>query len=265
MKRFLIDYLLLPACPDGTMVLLTIGNIYNLSFFCYLMKKNKEFYKRISQIGLKKRWEKEHSKVKLTDGWTKEKAAINAYLCGDGYIAVRKDVNNNVHSEIQIILDNLELCKRVVSLFNTEFNIFPKIRKRKNENCYSVRAENKPVCLHLLSLGKYKSENWNVPNGLNREQLKEWIKCFFDCEAYVNTSSKIIQVKSINHDGLKSIKEVLKGLEINSVLYGPYKPKSEKHSAYSMINIPRKELANYNEIIGFYHKEKIKKLNSVIN
>ena len=227
------------------------------------MVKDSDFYRRISKIGLKKRWNKEHSKVRINNKLSKEKIAINAYLCGDGYIKVRKDRNSVIHHEIGIFPDDLDLAKRIVRLFQKEFKIKPKIRK--DGGCFRIRVANKPACLHLLSLGKYKSKNWSIPKDLDKSLLKEWIKCFFDCEAYVNTSSKIIQVKSINHKGLKSIKEMLKVLGIDSRLYGPYKPKLERHSSYSMINIPQEELTKYKKLIKFYHKEKVKKLNSILN
>jgi hypothetical protein len=66
--------------------------------------------------------------------------------------------------------------------------------------------------LHLLSLGDYSGLNWTIPENLTREQIKEWIKCFFDCEAYVNHYSKSIQVKSINYRGLKKIQKAYKFL-----------------------------------------------------
>ena len=223
------------------------------------MIKDKEFYKRIGQIGLKRRWEKEHSKVRINPRLSKEKIAINAYLCGDGYIAARKSKNNIVHHEIQIILDNFQLCEYVVNLFIKEFNIKPRIEKRKDD-CLSVRIDSKPMCIHLLSLGKYKSLKWAIPKNLNKEQIIEWIKCFFDCEAYVNLKKKIIQVKSINHQGLNSIKNNLAILGIESKVYGPYYPKNKKHSSYSMLNITKLDVLKYKRLINFHHPDKRNKL-----
>jgi hypothetical protein len=34
--------------------------------------------------GIRKRWNKEHSKVRVNKKLSKEKVAINAYLCDDG-------------------------------------------------------------------------------------------------------------------------------------------------------------------------------------
>ena len=45
----------------------------------YMVKIDKAFYKRISKIGLKNRWDKEHSKVLIKENLTKEKRGIHAY------------------------------------------------------------------------------------------------------------------------------------------------------------------------------------------
>lgn len=221
--------------------------------------RDKNFYKRLSQLGLKKRWEKEHSKYTLNPNWTKEKAGISAYLCGDGYITIRKDRNKVIHHEALVILDNFELCKYVVKLFEKEFNITLNVFPRK-DHCFAVRLNNKPITLHLLSLGDYRSENWNIPPNLNEEQLKEWIKCFFDCEACVDELRKKIQVKSINHEGLNQIKKILENLKINSNLYGPYKQQNKKHKDYSILVVPPKSILEYKRLISFNHPLKKEKL-----
>ena len=227
------------------------------------MVKDNEFYKRISKIGLQKRWEKVHSLVRLKDNLSIEKVGIHAYLCGDGWIAARQDKNKEKHYDIKLFLDNEDLAKMVVNLFKIEFNIEPKIKF--NRGCFYVQIKNKPVCLNLLSLGKYNCSNWKILDNLNEEQKKEWIKCFFDCEAYVDVNSKIIQVKSINFKGLLSIEELLKSLGINSKVYGPYNPKNKDHSPYGMLIISKKEdLIKYKNFINFHHPKKKYKINQII-
>ena len=100
-------------------------------------------------------------------------------------------------------MDSFALSKDVASLFIKEYNIKPAIKQRGGY--YEISIKNKPACLGLLNLGRYDSLNWNIPNGLNLELVKEWIKCFFDCEAYAIKYEKNIQVKSINRIGLISI------------------------------------------------------------
>jgi len=229
-----------------------------------MVKLDSKFYRRISKIGLKNRWKKEHAKVKINPRLSKEKIAINAYLCGDGWIKIRKEKNrkNAIHYEIRIFQKNLELAKRIVRLFKKEFNITPTIKEGKG--CFYVQIKNKPVCLNLISLGNYGGLEWNIPKNLNKEFLIEWIKCFFDCEAYVNHVSRTIQVKSINHDGLVNIQKALEVLGINSRVYGPYKQKSKKHNDYSMLTILKNEVIKYKNLINFYHPDRRKKLNNIV-
>ncbi len=226
------------------------------------MKIDAEFYKRISKIGLENRWKKEHSKVRINNVISKEKVAINAYLCGDGWIAIREDKNKDMHYEIRVFLDNEALAKRVVNLFEKEFNISPKIVYYGG--CFNVQIKNKPACLNLYSFGKYGHYKWAIPKELPKKHLIEWIKCFFDCEAYVNLSHKYIQVKSVNYLGLESIKQSLELLGIHSSLYGPYKPRIKKHSPYGMLFVRRKENINvYKKLINFYHPDKRDKLGKI--
>jgi len=226
------------------------------------MKRDAEFYKNISKIGLKKRWEKEHSTVRLNKTLSKEKTAINAYLCGDGWIAIREDKNKDMHYEIRIFLDNEALAKRVASLFKKEFNIYPHISYRKG--CFNVQIKNKPACLNLYSFGQYGHYKWAIPKDLPSDYLKEWIKCFFDCEAYVDLKHKYIQVKSVNYSGLESIKGNLVSLGILSKLYGPYTPKNKKHGPYGMLFVRGKENINaYKKLINFHHPDKRDKLGKI--
>ena len=225
------------------------------------MVKDKNFYKRISKIGLKNRWKKQHEKVKINKILTKEKMAINAYLCGDGWISARKDKNKAIHYEIRFFIDDFYLAKRIVGLFKKEFNLSPKIIFKRG--CYHVQIKNKPACLNLLNLGNYRCKTWNIPKIKNNLLLIEWIKCFFDCESNVDVKRKLIQVKSTHNDGLKDICSRLKTLSINSKVYGPYQPKNKKHSAYSILLINGKDLLTYKNLINFYHPIKKKKLDSI--
>lgn len=224
------------------------------------------FYKRFSRLGLEARWKREHSKVRISKGISKEKISINAYLCGDGWIKVRREnrKENAIHYEIKIALDSLNLSKKVVSLFLKEYKIKPIIRHR--EGYYEIEIKNKPACLDLLKLGKYDSLNWNIPKNLSPILIKEWIKCFFDCEAYVSMHEKNIQVKSVNRNGLISIRKELAKLGIFSKVYGPYRQKKEIHNDYSVLVLSRRDgnLKKYESLISFNHPNKKKRLNTIL-
>jgi len=146
-------------------------------------------------------------------------------------------------------------------IFEKEFNVHPRIVYRRG--CYHIIINNKPVCQHLLSLGEYSGSKWKIPPNLSKKLVIEWVKCFFDCEAYVNVKNKTIQVKSINYQGLLSIQEKLIPLGINSKVYGPYKPRNDKHSLYGVLQISSANFFEYKRLINFYHPLKKEKLNQI--
>ena len=212
------------------------------------------------------RWEKIHSKITLNNFFSKEKAAISAYLCGDGSICIRQE--KHIY-EIRFAIDDLILAKRIVNLFEREFNVSPIIKKIKSKTAtgpgyFNVRISSKPVGKHLLQIGSYGGLDWNIPLKLDTESKKEWIRCFFDCEAYVNLLKKQIQVKSINQVGLNNLKELLEEQQIFPKFYGPYKQKGENHNPYYFLIIYGKDnIRKYCEKIGFYHSKKINNLHKL--
>lgn len=215
------------------------------------------------------RWSKIHSKVRISKKFSKEKSAINAYLCGDGNISIRE---KGFHYDIRFFIDDLYLARRLVYLFEKEFKISPALRKMKSKlsekevGYYKVEICNKPACLHLLSLGSYGSLDWQIPPNLLKKHEAEWLKCFFDCEAYVNSSNRQIQLKSVNGPGLKSVKRLLEKFNIFPKLYGPYKQKGRNHNPYYFLNILGKDnLSSYFSQIGFYHPKKYLDLKSLVN
>ncbi len=135
-----------------------------------MVKIDSQFYKRISKIGLKNRWGKEHSKVIIRARLTKEKIGIHAYLCGDGWISARKD-RRGVHYEIRIYPDDEYVAKFIVQIFEKEFGIKPKIRVLKNH--FNVEIKNKPACLDLLKIGPYGTFDWKIPENLPKYLLIE--------------------------------------------------------------------------------------------
>lgn len=215
-------------------------------------------YSAMGKKGSKVRWNRVHSKVRISKKFSKEKVAIMAYISGDGYVGAREWCS---HYDINIALDDASLVKRVVRLFRKEFNVFSQIKKIKpsvkdGSGYYTIRVSSKPVCLHLLSIGRYGGLNWKIPLGLSKNLLCEWIRCYFDCEAYVNSSKRQIQVKSVNGSGLKSLKSKLLSFGIHTKLYGPF-DNGPNHNPYFMLCIlHRDNLFMYQNKIGFYHSKK---------
>jgi len=189
-----------------------------------------------------------------------------AYISGDGHIKVRP---KGFHYEIGVYLDSFSLAMRVVNLFKKEFNIRPNVKGiksliRRGFGYYTIRTNSKPVCLHLLSIGKYNGLNWKIPPNLSKNLLKEWIKCYFDCGAYVNLPNRQIQVKSVNCFGLRDLKSRLLILGVDSKIYGPF-DNGPNHSPYFMLCIFKKDnLSLYFKRIGFYHPKKKRALQKLL-
>lgn len=226
-----------------------------------MVKMTNEFYKKISKIGLNKRWTGEHAKVRISNALSLEKVAIHAYLCGDGWIAARKDNRGYHHYEIKVFPDDEKLAKFIVGLFKREFNITPSIVNL--HNYFGVQIKNKPACLNLLSMGTFSTRDWKIPEKLDKDLLREWLRCFFDCESNVDLNNKVIALKSVNFEGLLSIQEKLNLFQIESKVYGPYQPQNPKHSKYGILLIRGKNINTYKRLINFNHpakKEKIKHL-----
>ncbi len=228
-----------------------------------MVKPSRSFFKKISKLGLKKRWEKEHSKVKISKNISPEKAAIHAYLCGDGYIKINIDKNNYPNYNIRVYPDNERLARLIGDLFKKEFNISPSIKKLGSY--FAVQIKNKPVCINLLSLGTYGTRNWKIPRTFNKCLLREWLKCFFDCESNVDLNNRTIALKSVNYNGLLDIQNKLELFKINSKVYGPYQPKNEKHSKYGILIISGADICKYKRLINFNHPAKKKKLEQLIH
>lgn len=169
------------------------------------------------------RWTKVHSQVKIDQTMSKNKVALMAYLSGDGHIAVRM---KEFHYEMAFYMDDKAVANRIADIFLEEFGIRPKIRHvsttvQNGSGYYSVRLSNKPICLYLLGLGSYGKLEWRFPKELDISLLKEWTKCYFDCEAHINKSRGHIQVKSVNGSQLRAVNDFLNYLGIHSRIYGP--------------------------------------------
>ena len=232
----------------------TVGKNLNIVFLLYQGMAHYD-YSSLGKTGSRIRWDRIHSLVRISPKISKAKIAINSYLCGDGYIAIREEMGKHFHYEISISIDELSLAKRVANLFKKEYHIEPNIKFQGG--CFRVRIKNKPACLDLLSIGNYGHLRWQMPRKLPRELSKEWIKCFFDCEAHVNFRNKQIQIKSVNGAGLRSITKELKVFGIDSKIYGPYKQANINHNPYFLlILVTRESIVRYYKLIGFYHKAK---------
>ena len=129
------------------------------SYIIFKTIKDTKFYSEIGKKGIKIRWKKFYSNVKIPTKLTKEKAAIHAYLCGDGNICIREEkTNKRKHYEIRFFPDNLRMLKNIDNCLLKCYGVPLKNIKRIGK-MYSARLVNKKVCIDLLQLGKYGTYN----------------------------------------------------------------------------------------------------------
>lgn len=196
-------------------------------------------------------------------------AKIHGYICSDGYITKRKEKNRNVtHYMVQFSADDKKMLKEYLKNFESLYSKKLQLDKYtlKKYKCLTVRCSNKKIYQKIIKYGKMGTHDWRMPfkNLPTNNHIKEWIKCFFDGEAYVSQHNKNIQVKSVNKKGLNDIKKSLDKLNIKSKVYGPYNQKKPNQNDYYMLLIQGKNnIIKYKEKIGFYHSKKQNKLNKI--
>lgn len=189
-----------------------------------------------------------------------DKAGIHGYLSGDGKVIYRK-TKWGTNYEISFYPDHRKIERVFIEKMFNVFAVRPKVYRNSKKilGCVEVRCFSKKIYNKIIEIGKYGTFDWKIPkwtlNNLNA--LKEWIKCFFDSEAYVNLHEKRIQIKSVNEKGLNQICKSLKKFGIKSKVYGPYFYKKYK---YFQLEIPRKCLYRFEKYIGFNHPNKLKNL-----
>jgi intein-encoded DNA endonuclease-like protein len=178
------------------------------------------------------------------------------FVAGDGNIYIGSKKTNR-HYLLRFFPDHSSLIKPFKNAIMNIYNKKPKVRKLKNYFCITI--DSKTVVLDLLRYAKFGKLNWNVPKiATTKRNAREWLRAFFDCEAYVNRA--YIRVHSINLKGLKQVKNLLAHFDIRSKIY-EYRPKNKKWNANYQLMIFRKEdRIKFLREIGFNHAIKLKKL-----
>jgi len=212
------------------------------------------------------RWKKKHNEelkwIKYTKNIDFLKARICGYLAGDGNVSIRREnYSNKMHHEIRFFPDHISLIKPYIFAFKRAYNKTPIVKKMKNH--YEVRINSKIVVNDLLSLCSFGSKNWTVPKFNNKKCIVEWLRAMFDSDSYVG--NKYIRLKTVNKEGLESVKKALNTLNIETGKIYKYKPKNKKWSTNYILDIRKIDsLKKFSETIGFKHKVKKEKLTNLI-
>jgi len=233
-------------------------------------KDRKSFMKRISKLGVDARLKKmkgEEQELFSRIENSKEQSAILlsrlcGFLIGDGSVFIRKSKNSDgPHYDIRFYPDD----ETVANLFmKTVYELYhKKSRIRKEEKYFKIGVESKLACNHLLSIIPFASLSWKIPHQvlINNECKKEFIRAFFDCEAYVG--KRIIQVQSVNQQGLKEIMNLLREFGIESKMYEYHRKNKNWNTNYILCIMKKDSRERYLNNIGFNHLSKQKKLENM--
>ncbi len=182
---------------------------------------------------------------------TPELARIHAQLCGDGFTCMYKTKRKDriYVAQIGYCNKNQKLLDKFRVDFSKLFGVKMKMVRNKQVTISSIR-----IFKEIKErFGKFGSRKWRIPEEIKNSSkfIKlEWLKAFFEDEAYDEKRYNRLKTKSVNFKGLKDAKEMLDSLNINSTLTGP----NCDHSYY--LTIP-----NFSSIKEFndFSKEPIRK------
>ena len=188
-------------------------------------------------------------------------ARLIGYFMGDGSVTVRPEKNGAIHHTCCFFPDDKYMKNSFLEGIDKIYKLTPHIKEVKNN--WKITFGSKAVVTYLLkNYGSFRSLEWKLPNFKTEEELKEWLRAFFDCEAHV--SKKSIQLQSVNKEGILQIKNVLERLDIKSGLC-TYERKNKNWNTNYILSITKKsERYKFLKTIGFYHKRKLEKLTKLV-
>jgi len=189
--------------------------------------------------------------------FNKNLAAIHGYLCGDGYVIRNSPAQKHKYYHIGLRNTNSVLLEDFQTKFENVFGIKPIIT---NEG--RCRIQNKDIYFSLTKDFSYYSYEWKMPR-LSKENLKFWLRAFFDCEGWVENQpkkSRLIGLECCNEKGIFQIKEALLKLGINSEIQ-----KKKNRVIWRLTICGKGNIILFQNLIGFLHPDKRQKLQKAIN
>jgi len=184
-------------------------------------------------------------------------AAIHGYLCGDGYVIKNPKTQKHKYYYIGFRNKNEILLKDFQRRFYSVFNVQPIIT-----NDGRCKIQNKEIYYFLTRKCSYYSYLWELPK-LSKENLKYWLRAFFDCEAWVENypgNSRLIGLECCNENGLLSIQKELEKFNVGSQIR-----KKANKPIWRLTICSQDNLRLFRDKIGFLHPGKNKKLDEAIN
>lgn len=198
---------------------------------------------------------------------------IHAHVCADGCLYksrsrrshkdLLKHPRKNIWRNIfHVVYVNNEAC--LLDQFSQDvFEAYGRkpVKSRKNE----IEVQAKWILDRLSYLGAGKSHEWFISEEImcsKKGLIIEWLRAFFDDEAYVDKFCNNITLNVVNKQGLKQIQNLFNRLGIHETsLTGPYFYK--KYYTYRL-KVLKSGLVKFHKIIGFTHNKKKTALETLI-
>lgn len=187
----------------------------------------------------------------------KNLSAIHGYLCGDGYVIRNPETQKHKYYYIGFRNTNETLLRDFQERFDIAFGVKPIIT---NEG--RCKVQNKNIYSRLTEGYSYYSYEWKLPE-LSKQNLKLWLRAFFDCEAWIENQpakSRLIGLECCNKSGLLNIKNSLDRFGIKSQI-----AKRSNRIIWRLTICGLENLKIFQRHIGSLHPEKRNKLRKAIN
>jgi len=204
---------------------------------------------------------------------TESEARICAHVSADGCLSkyIRKrcpsDLRNHPRKNIYRTEYEVFYCNNDQTLLeNYLLDVKKAYGLKAFRNGNSLKFKAKWVFERLAGLGAGKSREWFISReimGSNKKIIREWLKAFFDDEAYVEVKKSRIVLNNVNLNGLKQVQKLLKRFDIqNTTIRGPYYTRG--FPCYRL-KVLKKDVKKYRVKIGFTHQKKLSALNEIVD
>jgi hypothetical protein len=151
-----------------------------------------------------------------------ELARVHAHLCGDGSVFKYPTINKGrkFRAEVGYYNNNQRLLESFRKDFSKLFVVKMKMRNNVSVTISSIMRYN----YFIENFGKFGSREWRIHNSIknsSKEIKLEWLKAFFEDEAYHEKRYNRLKTKSMNYLGLKDAKDLLDSMNITCNITGP--------------------------------------------
>jgi hypothetical protein len=193
---------------------------------------------------------------------------LHAYVSSDGMIDKWKckEIRGNnirIRKKFRVRFYNQE--KSLINDFIDGVNkVYPDLKYIKySEKRGEIDIRSQKLAKGIFGLGNISTKSWEFPKKLNRAQKRIWVNAFASCDGtvYNKNYNRYVAIDSINLKGLKKISRILKEFKILSSIY---KVEYKENLSYRLRIYRKENLIRFNNLIGFKHPTKQKKLEEAI-